>query len=72
VQKCQEILSQVFVGQTRVLEGFRHLVEAGDPSKDDHPSLHRALSFMNKVKVMRTFAPCLSYYYGLVSVAVFT
>ncbi|XP_066367323.1 paired amphipathic helix protein Sin3-like 6 isoform X3 [Miscanthus floridulus] len=49
VQKCEEILSQVFVGQTRVLEGFRHLVEAGDPSKDDHP-LRLALSFMNKVK----------------------
>ncbi|CAD6332659.1 unnamed protein product [Miscanthus lutarioriparius] len=49
VQKCEEILSQVFVGQTRVLEGFRHLVEAGDPSKDDHPLRH-ALSFMDKVK----------------------
>ena len=70
MQKCEEILSQVFVGQTRVLEGFRHLVEAGDPSKDDHP-LRRALSFMDKVKVMYTSAPCLSYY-GLVSMAVFT
>ncbi|CAL5096530.1 unnamed protein product [Urochloa decumbens] len=54
-EKCKEILSEVFAGQTHVLQGFHHFLEGRDPF-DDHGSqkqqaLWGAMSFLEKVKV---------------------
>ncbi|OEL28809.1 hypothetical protein BAE44_0010172 [Dichanthelium oligosanthes] len=52
VKKCEEILSEVFVGQTHVLKGFHHFLE-GRGLLHDHDSqqgLQRAVSFLEKVK----------------------
>ncbi|KAL6848853.1 hypothetical protein ACP4OV_021436 [Aristida adscensionis] len=51
VGKCEEILSEVFTGQTRLLKFFRHFLEVRDPFHEDRP-LHVVdpISFVAEVK----------------------
>ncbi|XP_062232671.1 paired amphipathic helix protein Sin3-like 6 [Phragmites australis] len=48
IQKCEEILSEVFDGQTRLLKSFNHFLEARDPFHDD--MLPDPNAFLAKVK----------------------
>lgn len=57
-KKCEEILLEVFAGQTHVLKGFHHFLAGRDPfhDQDSQQSLEHALSFLAKVKE----SPCIS------------
>ncbi|KAK3134707.1 hypothetical protein QOZ80_5BG0409710 [Eleusine coracana subsp. coracana] len=48
IEKCQEILSQVFVGKTRLLNSFHHFLQKRDPFHDDLPL--DPVSFLVKIK----------------------
>uniref|UniRef100_A0A0A8YZC4 Histone deacetylase interacting domain-containing protein n=1 Tax=Arundo donax TaxID=35708 RepID=A0A0A8YZC4_ARUDO len=50
IGKCQEILSEVFDGRTRLLKSFHHFLEARDPFHDDKPPLEDPVVFLTKVK----------------------
>nr|CAB3460576.1 unnamed protein product [Digitaria exilis] len=52
VKECEEILSEVFAGQSHVLKGFQHLLEGRNPFHDhDSPQdLEAAQSFLVNVK----------------------
>lgn len=54
VKECEEILSEVFAGQTHVLKGFHHLLEGRNPfhEHDSPQDLEAAQSFLVNVKVM--------------------
>ncbi|PUZ64523.1 hypothetical protein GQ55_3G149400 [Panicum hallii var. hallii] len=58
-KKCEEILSEVFAGQTHVLKAFHLFLAGRDPfhDHDSQQSLQRALSFLSKVKE----SPCISH-----------
>ena len=66
-KKCEEILLGVFAGQTHVLKGFHHFLAGRDPfhDNDSQQSLLVALSFLVKVKVIYTAAPCLRFLLGV-------
>ncbi|KAK3137851.1 hypothetical protein QOZ80_5AG0361290 [Eleusine coracana subsp. coracana] len=48
IEKCQEILSQVFVGKSRLLNSFHHFLQKRDPFHDDLPL--DPVSFLVKIK----------------------
>ncbi|XP_062180610.1 uncharacterized protein LOC133885002 isoform X2 [Phragmites australis] len=50
VEKCEEILSEVFVDRTRLLNSFHHFLEARDPFHDDLQLVPNPVSFLAKVK----------------------
>jgi paired amphipathic helix protein Sin3a len=62
-KKCEEILSEVFVGETHILKCFHHFLEGHGPSYDhSSQALQGAISFLENVKVMHISAPCLGYW----------
>ena len=66
-KKCEEILLGVFAGQTHVLKGFHHFLAGRDPfhDNDSQQSVLGVLSFLAKVKVIYTAAPCLRFLLGV-------